>query len=271
MRLLSVAAIAAASTVTLTQIAKAADGPPFYNWTGPYIGIAAGYGWGHSDQTDRGIPCEYFGTCSASPGGNGGAGGNGGFLAGSGGAGSGSSGSLVAAEALEETLASLATAVLVAQEVLGALAVQEAPEETLASLATEVLVAQEVLLGALAVQEAPEETLASLATEVLVALEVLEALVAQEAQEETLASYSATAAREALVGMAPTRRAAASSAGRWATTGKPAHGSLASRATTPGPISKAARTVAARLLQFRMPAPPALNHWARCAGALAMQ
>jgi hypothetical protein len=154
--------------------------------------------------------------------------------------------SLVAAEALEETLASLATAVLVAQEVLGALAVQEAPEETLASLATEVQVAREVR-------------------------EVLEGLVAQEALEETVASYSATAVPAALVGTAPTRRGEESLAGRWATTGRQAHGSLASRATTPGPISKAARTVAARLLQFRMPAPPALNHWARCAGALAMR
>src|ERR1019366_8860848 len=29
---------------------------PLYNWTGPYIGIAGGYGWGHSDQTDPGRP-----------------------------------------------------------------------------------------------------------------------------------------------------------------------------------------------------------------------
>jgi opacity protein-like surface antigen len=89
MRRLSIAVIAAASTVALTQIATAADVPPLYNWTGPYIGIAAGYGWGHSDQTDFGIPCYFFGTCPGSTGGNGGAGSNGGNggLLGNGGAG----------------------------------------------------------------------------------------------------------------------------------------------------------------------------------------
>src|SRR6202008_1309674 len=81
--------IAAASTVALTQIATAADVPPLHNWTGPYIGIAAGYGWGRSDQTDSGIPCQFFGACPGSPGGNGGAGSNGGNagLLGNGGAG----------------------------------------------------------------------------------------------------------------------------------------------------------------------------------------
>jgi opacity protein-like surface antigen len=87
MRRLSIALIAAASTVALTQIATAADVPPLYKWTGPYIGIAAGYGWGHSDQTDSGIPCYFFGTCPGSLGSNGGAGGNGGLLGGNGGAG----------------------------------------------------------------------------------------------------------------------------------------------------------------------------------------
>jgi len=76
MRRFSIALIAAAS-VALTQIATAADVPPLYNWTGPHIGIAAGYGWGHSDQTDSGIPCYFFGT-PGSLGSNGGAGGNGG-------------------------------------------------------------------------------------------------------------------------------------------------------------------------------------------------
>lgn len=82
MRRLSIAIIAAASTVALTQTATAADVPPLYNWTGPYIGIAAGYAWGHSNQTDPGIPpCDFFRTCpggNASLLGNGGAGGAGG-------------------------------------------------------------------------------------------------------------------------------------------------------------------------------------------------
>lgn len=29
--------------------------PPVYNWTGGYVGIEGGYGWGHSGQTDPGI------------------------------------------------------------------------------------------------------------------------------------------------------------------------------------------------------------------------
>ena len=36
--------------------------PPF-GWTGLYAGIAGGYGWGHSNQHDNGIPCEFFNTC----------------------------------------------------------------------------------------------------------------------------------------------------------------------------------------------------------------
>jgi opacity protein-like surface antigen len=67
MRRASIALFAAVSTVAYAQIASAADMPvkapgykapvvaPLYNWTGPYIGIAGGYGWGHSNQTDPGI------------------------------------------------------------------------------------------------------------------------------------------------------------------------------------------------------------------------
>jgi outer membrane immunogenic protein len=29
---------------------------PVYNWTGPYLGVSGGFGWGHSDQTDPGLP-----------------------------------------------------------------------------------------------------------------------------------------------------------------------------------------------------------------------
>jgi outer membrane immunogenic protein len=29
---------------------------PMYNWAGPYVGAEGGYGWGHSDQTDPGLP-----------------------------------------------------------------------------------------------------------------------------------------------------------------------------------------------------------------------
>jgi outer membrane immunogenic protein len=35
---------------------KAPIAPSAYSWTGSYGGIAGGYGWGHSDQTDPGIP-----------------------------------------------------------------------------------------------------------------------------------------------------------------------------------------------------------------------
>ena len=52
-----------ASTVGATFAAHAADlavkapiAPSAYSWTGSYGGIAGGYGWGHSDQTDSGIP-----------------------------------------------------------------------------------------------------------------------------------------------------------------------------------------------------------------------
>jgi outer membrane immunogenic protein len=64
MRRASIALFAAVSTIAFVQIASAADMPvkapvykapvvaPLYNWTGPYVGIAGGYGWGHSNQTD---------------------------------------------------------------------------------------------------------------------------------------------------------------------------------------------------------------------------
>jgi outer membrane immunogenic protein len=37
-------------------ISKAPLLAPVHNWTGFYGGVAGGYGWGHSDQTDPGIP-----------------------------------------------------------------------------------------------------------------------------------------------------------------------------------------------------------------------
>lgn len=61
MRRLSVALIAAVCVIALPQIASAAE--PVYNWTGPSIGTAGGYGWGNSSQTDSGVPCTFFGTC----------------------------------------------------------------------------------------------------------------------------------------------------------------------------------------------------------------
>ncbi len=40
---------------------------PVFNWNGAYIGIAGGWGWGHSNQSDPGIPCTFFGTCPTPP------------------------------------------------------------------------------------------------------------------------------------------------------------------------------------------------------------
>jgi outer membrane immunogenic protein len=61
------AVLAAVAVVGFASVASAADMPvkapiiaPAYNWTGPYIGIAGGYGWGHSNQSDPGSPCRYF-------------------------------------------------------------------------------------------------------------------------------------------------------------------------------------------------------------------
>lgn len=66
MRRVSIALIAAVSTVAFTQFASAADlpvkapppvaPPPVYNWTGWYVGLNAGAGWGHSD-TDSVFSC----------------------------------------------------------------------------------------------------------------------------------------------------------------------------------------------------------------------
>src|ERR1035441_6968515 len=65
--LLGASFIVAAPALGMVQASSAADLPvkapvykapvvaPLYNWTGPYIGIAGGYGWGHSNQTDPGI------------------------------------------------------------------------------------------------------------------------------------------------------------------------------------------------------------------------
>ena len=72
MRRFSLTVIAAVSTIAFAQIVSAADLPvkaptlvaaPLYNWTGPYAGIAGGVVWGHSKQTDPGIPCDFFNTC----------------------------------------------------------------------------------------------------------------------------------------------------------------------------------------------------------------
>jgi outer membrane immunogenic protein len=58
MRRLSIALIAAASTIALTQIASAADlprkapayvPPPVADWSGVYVGLEGGYGWGPSE------------------------------------------------------------------------------------------------------------------------------------------------------------------------------------------------------------------------------
>jgi outer membrane immunogenic protein len=71
MRRLSVAVIAAASTVAVTQIAVAADLPvkapvsrapaivaPAWSWTGFYLGVNAGYGW---NTTTGDYFCSYAG------------------------------------------------------------------------------------------------------------------------------------------------------------------------------------------------------------------
>ena len=55
--LLGASFIVAAPALGMVQASSAAEPviAPLYNWTGPYAGIAGGYGWGHSNQTDPGI------------------------------------------------------------------------------------------------------------------------------------------------------------------------------------------------------------------------
>jgi outer membrane immunogenic protein len=75
MRRLSIAIIAAASTVAFSQIAAAADmpvkAPPYsapvavYNWSGFYVGGNVGYGWGGSTGNDIALTDpngEFFGS-----------------------------------------------------------------------------------------------------------------------------------------------------------------------------------------------------------------
>jgi hypothetical protein len=60
MRRLSIAIIAAASTIALTQMASAADlprkapvyvpPPPVADWSGVYVALEGGYGWGHQSK-----------------------------------------------------------------------------------------------------------------------------------------------------------------------------------------------------------------------------
>lgn len=63
MRHFSLTLLAAVSTIAVTQVASAADLPvkapvykapvmaPMYNWTGFYVGLNAGYSWGHQDNS----------------------------------------------------------------------------------------------------------------------------------------------------------------------------------------------------------------------------
>jgi opacity protein-like surface antigen len=45
---------------------KAPGAPLSYRWAGFSAGVAVGFGWGNSKQTDSGIPCGFFGTCGGS-------------------------------------------------------------------------------------------------------------------------------------------------------------------------------------------------------------
>lgn len=54
MRRARIASFAITATVAFTPIA-AAQPAAIYDWTGPYVGIAGGYSWGASKQTDSGI------------------------------------------------------------------------------------------------------------------------------------------------------------------------------------------------------------------------
>jgi outer membrane immunogenic protein len=59
-KLIFAGAILATSSVCASAADLAVKAPPMvpavFSWTGGYGGIAGGYGWGHSDQTDPGIP-----------------------------------------------------------------------------------------------------------------------------------------------------------------------------------------------------------------------
>ena len=75
--LLGASFIVAAPALGMVQASYAADMPvkapvykapviaSLYNWTGQYIGIAGGYGWGHSNQADPGITTGTTGTTGA--------------------------------------------------------------------------------------------------------------------------------------------------------------------------------------------------------------
>jgi outer membrane immunogenic protein len=54
--LVAMTAAASAADLGSRMVTKAPPIPQVYNWTGPYVGIQGGYGWGNSDQTDPGIP-----------------------------------------------------------------------------------------------------------------------------------------------------------------------------------------------------------------------
>lgn len=52
----ALAASAAVAAHAADLPVKAPIAPSAYSWAGSYAGIAGGYGWGHSSQTDPGIP-----------------------------------------------------------------------------------------------------------------------------------------------------------------------------------------------------------------------
>ena len=77
MRRLSIALFAAASTIALTQMASAADLPrkappimpapvPVADWSGVYVGLEGGYGWGHQNLNAV-IPGDPFNVGKAPP------------------------------------------------------------------------------------------------------------------------------------------------------------------------------------------------------------
>ena len=84
----SIVALIGTPAVAADMVVKASLPPvaALYNWSGSYVGIAGGYGWGHSDQSDPGFVIGSTGG-NGGIGGNGGNGGAGGLLGGNGGAG----------------------------------------------------------------------------------------------------------------------------------------------------------------------------------------